>query len=71
MRASNGEVTGLLNTAIYFANEATLDVAVGSGVIAQGNLWDPRQIWWADGIEARTPVVSTAGLVVVTVLLGL
>jgi hypothetical protein len=71
IRASSGEVTGLLNTAMYLANKATLEVAVGPGAIAQRKTWDPRQIWRADGIEIRTPVVSTAGLVVVTVLLGL
>ncbi|KAH6628905.1 hypothetical protein F5144DRAFT_492685 [Chaetomium tenue] len=70
IRESNGTVTGILNTAMYLANKATLDVAAGSAVVSPRGTWDPRQIWRADGIEIRTPVVSTAGLVVVTVLLG-
>lgn len=71
IRESNGTVSGLLNTAMYLANKATLDVAAGPAGVPRREIWDPRQIWRAEGIEIRTPVVSTAGLAVVTVLLGL
>ncbi|KXX74694.1 hypothetical protein MMYC01_207956 [Madurella mycetomatis] len=67
---TDGHVDSLLNTAMYLANKATLDAAVGPGRYGFG-IRDPNQIWRADGIEVRTPVVSYAALVVISVLLGL
>ncbi|KAK3290244.1 uncharacterized protein B0H64DRAFT_421100 [Chaetomium fimeti] len=68
IRETNGVVGSLLDTTMYLASKATLDTAA----VARGSYFGTtHQIWRADGIAVRTHVVSTAGLVVVTVLLGL
>lgn len=59
-----------LNTGMYLANQATLEVAA-SRFTRAARIFEPYRILHAEGIPVRTPVVSTAALAVVTVLLGL
>ncbi|KAH6855474.1 hypothetical protein B0I37DRAFT_423913 [Chaetomium sp. MPI-CAGE-AT-0009] len=69
---TSNKSTGVIAAAMYLANKATLEVAAGPG--SRGfRRWtvEPNQIWRAEGIAIRTHVMSTVGLAVVSMLLGL
>lgn len=69
-RAALGDPSNdLLTTAMYIAAQAHLEAATAQW--SRRSLGRPNQIWRADGIEVRTPVVSLAAKIAVSVLLGL
>jgi hypothetical protein len=68
MRSNSGSV---LATGMYFANQATLQVATARHRENRGLPHPANLILYAEGIPVRTPVVSTVALSVVTVLVGL
>lgn len=58
-------IDGVLDTGMYLAAQAVLDAAA----VPYGE--SPNQIWRAEGLAVRTPVVSLPALIVVSVLMAL
>ncbi|KAK4157427.1 hypothetical protein C8A00DRAFT_11766 [Chaetomidium leptoderma] len=72
LQRSNDSLDSLLNTGMYLASKATLELAVVTyGSTRPRDLGKPNQILYAEGVELRTPVLSTVALAVVSVLWGL